>query len=122
MFERILARRRLRAAAKFYARRLGPQLIRDYGASEHYTPAQIQASVARAKLPAAHIDLGYAAFLSEEAFEKVAQPSSIGQYEAFRRMHAALKPSRPVPWGENPGGVAYPYAGGSDFSVPPGHH
>jgi hypothetical protein len=122
MFEQMLARRRLRAAAKLYARRLGPHLIRDYGASEHYTPAQIQASVGRAKLPAAHIDLGYAAFLPDDSYKQVAQPASIGQYEAFRRMHAAFKPSKPVPWGENPEGVAYPYAGGSDFSAPPGHH
>jgi hypothetical protein len=122
MFEQLLARRRLRSAAKLYARRLGVQLIRDYGASEHYTPAQIQASVARAKLPAVHIDLGYAAFLPEEAFEKVAQPASAGQYEALRRMHAAFKPRRPAPWGGNPESAGYPYFGGPDHSVPPGHH
>jgi hypothetical protein len=45
MFEQMLARRRLRAAAKLYARHLGPQLIHDYGASEHYTWAQVRASV-----------------------------------------------------------------------------
>ena len=101
MFEQMLARWRLRSAAKPYARRLAPQLIRDYGASEHYTPAQIQASVARAKLPATHIDLGYAGFLSEESFMQVAQPASAGDYDAFNGLLAAFKPRIPTARFEN---------------------
>jgi hypothetical protein len=108
MFEQMLARRRLRAAAKLYARRLGAQLIRDYGASEHYTPAQIRASVGRAKLPAIHIDLAYAAFLPEESFNQLARPANVDDYDAFRRLMEAYKPKRQPAWGsgDNPPSIS----------------
>ena len=78
MCEQMLARWRLKSAAKLCARRLAPQLMRDYGASEQYTAAQIRASVGRTALPAAHIDLGYAAFLPEESFKQLARPANAG--------------------------------------------
>lgn len=120
MLEQILARRRLRSAAKLYARRLAPQLIRDYGASEHYTPAQIRASVERARLPAAHIDLGYAAFLPEESFRQLARPVNIADYDAFRGLMAAYKPRRQPAWSPESGG-SIP-TGDGHAPVMPGHH
>jgi hypothetical protein len=108
MFEQMLARRRLRAAAKLYARRLEPQLIRDYGASAHYTPAQIQASIARAELSQSHIELAYAAFLPEESFRQVAQPANVDDYEAFNRLLAACKPSPQPAWSPESGGSGPP--------------
>ena len=98
MFEHMLARRRLRSAARLYARRLGPQLVHDYGASEHYTLAQVRASVERAALPAIHIDLGYAAFLPEESFKQLARPANVEDYHPFKRLMAAYKPKRQPAW------------------------
>ena len=104
MLKRMLERLVLRSAAKLYARRLGPQLIRDYGFSEHYTPAQIRASIERAKLPDFHIDFGYAAFLPEDSFKVVAKPSNRQDYDSLKRLMAAFRPSREPSWDEGSGG------------------
>ena len=120
MFEQMLARWRLRSVAKLYARRLAPQLIRDYGASEHYTPAQIQASIARAKLPIPYIDLGYAAFLPEDSFRQVAQPANVDDYEALNRLITAYKPTRQPAWSPESGG-SIPTTDGHAPAMP-GHH
>jgi hypothetical protein len=68
----LLRRLKLRRAAKRYARQLGSQLQRGYGAAEFYTPAQIRASVARLGLNPQFIALGYASFLNEEEFAALA--------------------------------------------------
>lgn len=120
MFEQLLARRRLRSATKLYARRLAPQLLRDYGFSERYTPAQIRASAERADLPAAHIDLGYAAFLPEESFKELARPANAGAYEALKRLMAAYKPRHQPAWSPESGG-SIPSTDGHAPSLP-GHH
>ena len=120
MFEQMLARQRLRSAAKLYARRLAPQLIRDYGASAHYMPAQIRASVARARLPTAHIDLGYAAFLPEESFRQLARPVNIANYDALRGLMAAYKPRQQPAWNPESGG-SIP-TGDGHAPAAPGHH
>ena len=112
MFAQLLKRFRWRSAAKSYARRLGPQLTRDYGYSAHYTPEQIRASVKRAKLDPSYLDLAYAVFLPEESFRHLAQPANMADYEILNRLFAASKPSKPVSWTENPDGAPYPYPGG----------
>ena len=58
-----------RQVAKRYARKLGPYLREGWGASEHYTPAQIRSAVSRTKLPQKYICFGYAVFLPEDAFD-----------------------------------------------------
>jgi hypothetical protein len=120
MFRQMMKQWRWRSAAKLYARRLRPQLSRDYGNSAHYTPEQIRARVRRATLAAPYIDLAYAAFLPEESFKQLAQPANAEDYEALNRLLAACKPSKPASWTENPEGAPYPYAG-LDSSPPPGH-
>jgi hypothetical protein len=75
-----------------------------HGFSEHYTPAQIRASIERAKLPNFHIDFGYAAFLPEDSFKAVAKPSNRQDYDSLRRLMAAFKSSREPSWDEGSGG------------------
>lgn len=76
----------LRSAARKYARHLGSQLSKDYGACGHYNSKQIEMSAARAKLPADHIHFGYAAFMNEDAFQKVVPAGSIPAYAELRSM------------------------------------
>ena len=98
----MLSTLRWRSAVKHYARRLGPQLLRDYGYSTHYTPAQIRSSAARAKLAARYIDIGYAAFLPKKTFMQVAETANLGAYEDINRLFAAFKPVKQAAWGDNP--------------------
>ena len=93
MFGALFRRLGIRSAAKGYATRLGPQLRADYGAATYYTPAQIRASAARAKLPAAHIRFGYAGFLDEAAFAALGLPDD---YAELRSMLHKYAPNRPV--------------------------
>ena len=46
---------RFRAAARQYARRLAPQVGKDYGASAFYSAQQVNKSAARAGLPADYV-------------------------------------------------------------------
>src|SRR5580698_5919463 len=73
----------LSSAARKYARRLGPRLRRDYGASKYYTPGQIKAAVKACDLPEQYLSFGYAAFLPEEAFRTSAPD---GDYHALREL------------------------------------
>jgi hypothetical protein len=100
----------LRSAARKYARRLGPRLRRDYGASEHYTPGQIKAAITSCQLPPRYISFGYAAFMSEDAFQKLGIE---GDYHSLRLLFhkhvppAAIPTSRFAPessFGADPGG------------------
>src|SRR5262249_23103641 len=83
---------RLRSAAKRYSRSLGPALRRDYGASEFYTPPQIRATARRLDLPEAFIDLGYAAFLPEAAFDEVAIDRQPGRRQALIKLIRRYQP------------------------------
>ena len=55
-------------AADSYARRLPAILNKNWGASETYTPGQIDVAVATARLNPRYVALAYAAFLPEEAY------------------------------------------------------
>jgi hypothetical protein len=81
-----LRNRRLRAAARDYARRLPPALRKDYGASETYTWQQIRASATREKLPLDYIAFGYAAFMDEAAFAALHAPAFPLTYQDMRAM------------------------------------
>jgi hypothetical protein len=56
-------------AAWRYGRRLTRVMIRSWGASETYTPAQIRAAVRKLRLDRRYIALAYATFLSPEGYE-----------------------------------------------------
>ena len=90
----LLRRLLVNRAAKGYARKLLPWLQRSFGASEHYTPAQIRGGVAKLRLSAHYIAVAYAAFLPESEFERLGAetPVPIGYrdaWEAFERYRPA---------------------------------
>jgi hypothetical protein len=98
----------LRLAARKYARRLGAQLRKDYGANEHYNRAQLEASARRAKLPMGKIQLGYAGFMTEEAFLALDPAEGASVYQELRslllRSASSRQPSagiEPVPEDRN---------------------
>jgi hypothetical protein len=80
-------------AAKQYARKLGPQLARAYGPSEHYSAPQIRTAVAKLGLNRKYIALGYAGCLPEDAFAAVVadMPSRI-PYQAARDLFDRFRP------------------------------
>jgi hypothetical protein len=59
-------------------------LLHDFGASEFFTPRQIDAAVARLQLDRKYIVLGYAAFLPKTPFDELAAhlPVTMGYKEA----------------------------------------
>ena len=65
----LLAKIRVRSAAKRYASRLGQSLARSFGGSSTYTPRQIQRGVADCALDPKYIVFAYAAFLPKAEFE-----------------------------------------------------
>jgi hypothetical protein len=89
----LLRRLRIRRAAKRYARQLGSQLQRGYGAAEFYTPAQIRASVAKLGLNPQFIALGYTSCLNEEEFAALATAMPIYiPHGAARELVERFKP------------------------------
>jgi hypothetical protein len=114
----LLRRLRIRRAAKRYARQLGSQLQRGYGASEFYTSAQIRTSVAKLGLNPQFIALGYASFLNEEEFATLtaAMPIYIPYGEA-REIFERYMPSNMRSASGNPeGSLNIVQAGYSDHS------
>jgi hypothetical protein len=84
--------RRLRLAVQRYAPVLRHHLARSYGAAEHYTPEQVQAALARARVPARHHRLMYAAFLPEAAFSGAGIPGGAGSYDTLHRAFLQHEP------------------------------
>jgi hypothetical protein len=78
---------RLTLAARRYARRLGPYLQRAYGGGDDYTPGQIRAAVQKCRLPVRYIKVGYAAFMTEEAFRAVADERYWPEYASLRGLY-----------------------------------
>jgi hypothetical protein len=74
-----------RCAPKF-AQRLGPRLLKDYGASKFYTPGQIRAACTKCRLPHRHLVLAYAAFLSPSEFEQTVDVAARGHYHTLRNL------------------------------------
>jgi hypothetical protein len=102
MLARLFGALGLRLAARNYARHLGTQLRKDYGASEHYRRAQIEASVRRAKLPVMHIRFGYAGFMSEEAFLELDPTETASSYQELRSLLVRHAPRRQPSGGIEP--------------------
>lgn len=102
---------RRRRAARRYAALLPAMLLRGYGASESYTPAQIEAAVRRAQLPLEYIAIGYAAYLSEESFRQLAVQ---GDYNMLRALFKRWQQSVPA-YGVEAQTNTYPGIMGSDI-------
>ena len=89
-----MERIRRRRAARKYARLLGPRLRRDYGRSEHYTIGQIRTAAGKLRLPERYLNIGYAAFLSEEAFRSAATEDARNDYSVLRSLFWRHLPGR----------------------------
>lgn len=83
---RLVRRIDQRRCAPKFAQRLGPRLLRDYGASKFYTVGQIRAASAKCRLPRRQLALGYAAFLPLVEFEQAADIAVRDDYEALRAL------------------------------------
>src|SRR5690349_4656132 len=84
----------LRRAAKRYARDLGACLVRDFGASEQYTPRQIAAAVRKLRLDGRYIALAYAPFLSQQSFDDLAAEMPVAvSYAEARALYDAFRPA-----------------------------
>jgi hypothetical protein len=110
---------RVKRAAKRYAKKLGGRLRYDFGASEFYSPQQIASTAAKLGLPPKYVVLGYAAFLSEAAFDKLAGtlPVSLPYHEA-RALCDRFVPSEPTSAGANPEMNVYVQTGVRDGHLP----
>jgi hypothetical protein len=86
MLGRLIRRIDRRWYAPRFAQRLGPRLLRDYGASRFYTPGQIRAACAKCSLPRRHLALAYAGFLPPDEFEATAGAAVQSDYNALRAL------------------------------------
>ena len=86
---------RRRRAAKRYAQRLGPCLLKHFGNSPTYTRGQIERCVTEAGLSPRYIAFGFACFLEEADFGALARGLPIRiDYEEARRLVAHYRPYR----------------------------
>jgi hypothetical protein len=84
---RLVRRTDQRWCAPKFAQRLGPRLLRDYGASRFYTAGQIRAACAKCNLPRRHLALAYAGFLPPDEFEATAGAAAQSDdYSALRAL------------------------------------
>jgi hypothetical protein len=74
-------------AAKSYAKQLPLWLIKNFGASEFYTPGQIRGGIKALGLDPRQMDLALAAFLPEAEYAILAadQPTALPYHEARER-------------------------------------
>src|SRR4051812_18976580 len=93
----------MRRAAKQYAHRLGPQLARAYGPSEFYSPAQIEAGIAKLGLNPQFIAIGYAGFLPSENYSRAAAQAPIYiEYGEARELFERFQPANLFSASANP--------------------
>lgn len=119
--DRIVGGWRKRRAIAAYLRRLPGQLRRDYGPADHYTPAQIRASISRAGLDRGHSCYAVAWYAEPEAFAADhAARGEVCDYEAMRADVAASHSGGhgAATFGEA-SGMAGPHGAGSEAF---GHH
>jgi hypothetical protein len=77
---------RLRAAIRKYARRFGATLLQDYGASDFYTPGQIEHTARKLNLPRRYLCIMQAGFLPEDKFNRLNPFCYYGSYAALRNL------------------------------------
>jgi hypothetical protein len=109
----LIERTRLTLAARRYARRLGPQLRRDYGGGGEYTAGQIRAAVQKYRLPARHIKLAYAAFMKEDAFRTIVEERDWPAYASLRALYFEWVPLQSF---SKPDAPENPYIGSAGWS------
>ena len=80
---RLVRRIDQRWCAPKFAQRLGPRLLRDYGASKFYSAGQIRAACAKCRLPRRQLALAYAPFLPPTEFENTAD----ADFQALRKLY-----------------------------------
>ena len=92
---RLFSSWRRRRAAKRYAQRLGPCLLKHFGNSPAYTRGRVERCVAELRLDPRYIALGFACFLEEADFDALATslPIRIG-YDEARGLVARYRPYR----------------------------
>ena len=84
-------------ALRKYVRDLPEKLLAGYGASEYYSPAQIKAATSKLRIDPALIVYGYAAFLTQAAFEELSPPMPpTPAYDDARAAFLDLVPPAPV--------------------------
>ena len=90
---------REKRAAKGYATRLPPWLVRSFGAKEFYSPGQIRAGIARLNLDPRYADLALATFLPRSEYDALAadQPEAFG-YDEAREKFLRWKPISTGDW------------------------
>ncbi len=81
-----LGRWRLRIAIRRRARKFGATLLRDYGASESYTPGQIEHAVRKLGLPRRFLCVVQAGFLPEQDFNQLNPRCRFGSYAELRNL------------------------------------
>jgi hypothetical protein len=84
----------LRYAVHRYARRLGPRPCRDYAGGDHYGTGQIRTPTRKCRLPERFLNIGYAAFLTKEAFRSVVSEEAWRDYQPLRTLYRASVPRR----------------------------
>lgn len=105
---------RFGVAAKRYAKRIGAALIHDHGASDFYTPAQIDHAARKLGFPRRYRPILQAWFLSEEDFLRRNPYCRFGTYRDLRGLLAKYASWTPASAAFEPIGVsAYISAGDS---------
>ena len=74
---------RLGAAIRKYAGRFGATLLRDYGASDFYTPGQIEHAARKLGLPRGYLCVMQAGFLPQDKFIRLNPCCRFGSYAAL---------------------------------------
>ena len=114
-----LARFLRNRAAKTYARRLPPILRAGYGSSQLYTPGQVKAALALARLGGAHVAIAYAGLLSAEdyAAHQGELPTALN-YDLGRRLFERHRlPNLPQSPSQAGLSAYIDSGGGGDFSI-----
>ena len=81
-----IGRFRLRHWARRYRQRLGMQLRRDYGVSQHYTEGQIRTAASKCRLSERYLFFGFAAFMPEAAFRATVGKDLAAHYAQLRAL------------------------------------
>src|SRR5689334_22772523 len=80
----------LRRAFHRYARRLGPQLLKDYGGGGIYSTGQIRTAIHKTGLSPKFIEIGFAAFQTEDDFIQSSGLTAADYKRIRERFHDCL--------------------------------
>ena len=77
---------RIRAALRRYGKGIGATLLRDHGASEFYTPEQIDRTIQKLGFPHRYCPIIQAGFLPEQTFILLNPVCRLGGYAELRSL------------------------------------